>query len=215
MKRVLTSLATVLVLASGAHAEGETTNDGSGFYLGAGFGLSGYYATFFDSSYRLDDPDNTYVVKAKSLNDNDVGYLLYAGYQINKIIGVEFSYTDYGKFEYKQYYQEPKSVAVYANAGYTFLNGQLRPFGNLGLGYLKQNQSARYYDLKDKFVTGHFGLGGEYYPTVLKGLGFRAAMEGDVYIDRVTAVDEDTNTRSTESLWQEYYLFYAGIQYKF
>ncbi|WP_345974629.1 outer membrane beta-barrel protein [Sulfurimonas sp. HSL3-7] len=215
MKKVMASLAATFVLVGGAYAEGETPNDGSGFYIGAGFGISGYYATFFDNSYNMDDPDNTYVVSASKLNDNDAGYLLYAGYQINKIIGVEFSYTDYGRFEYKKYHQEPKAVAVYANAGYTFLNGQLRPFGNLGLGYLKQNQSDRYYDLKDKFATVHFGIGGEYYPTVLKGLGFRAAMEGDVYVDRVTAVDEDTNKRSTESLWQEYYLFYAGVQYKF
>jgi hypothetical protein len=213
MKKVMASLATTLIVAGGAYA--ETPNDGSGFYMGAALGASGYYATFFDSSYNMDDPDDTYVVSASSLNDTDVGYLLYAGYQINKIIGVEFSYTDYGRFEYKKYYQEPKAVAMYANAGYTFLNGQLRPFGNLGLGYLNKNQSDRYYDLEEKFVTMHFGIGGDYYPTVLKGLGFRAAMETDVFVDKVTAVDEDTDKRSTESLWQEYVLFYAGVQYKF
>jgi hypothetical protein len=144
-----------------------------------------------------------------------MGYLFYAGYQFNKIIGVELSYIDYGRFEYKRYYQEPKAVAVYANAGYTFLNGQLRPFGNLGLGYLKQNQSDRYYDFKDKFVTMHIGLGGEYYPKALQGVGFRAAAEADVYVDRVSVVDDDNNERSTQPLWEEYVLFYAGIQYKF
>lgn len=215
MRKVLMSLVGSLLLVSSVSAQEETIDDGRGFYIGAGLGASGYFASFFDSSYRLDDPDNTYVIKGSSLSDTDIGYLLYAGYQINKIIGVEASYTDYGRFEYKKYYQEPQAVALYANAGYSFLNGQLRPFGNLGLGYLKQNQSDRYYDIKDKFVTMHMGLGGEYYPTVLKGLGFRAAFEADVYVDRVTAVDEDTNVRSTQSLWEEYFLFYAGIQYKF
>jgi Outer membrane protein beta-barrel domain len=215
MKKILMSLACTSILVSAAWAQDDVVNDGSGFYVGAGFGASGYFATLFDSTYNIYDPDNTYVVSASSLNDVDVGYLFYAGYQINKIIGVEASYTDYGRFEYKKYYQEPQAVALYANAGYSFLNGQLRPFGILGLGYLKQNQSDRYYDIKDKFVTMHMGLGGEYYPTVLKGLGFRAAFEADVYVDSVTAVDEDTNVRSTQSLWEEYFLFYAGIQYKF
>lgn len=215
MKKVLISLVCTSILVSAAWAQDDAVNDGSGFYIGAGLGASGYFATLFDSSYNIYDPDTTYVVSASSLNDTDVGYLFYAGYQINKIIGVEVSYTDYGRFEYKNYYQEPQAVALYANAGYTFLNGQLRPFGNLGLGYLNQNQSDRYYDMKEKFATLHMGLGGEYYPTVLKGLGFRAAFEADVYVDSVTAVDEDTNVRSTQSLWEEYFLFYAGVQYKF
>ena len=215
MKKVLVSLATAFLLANGAYAQDEMRNDGRGFYLGAGLGVSSYQVTYLDDSYNLYDSDDNYVVEADSLDDSDMGYLFYAGYQFNKIIGIEASYTDYGRFEYRKSYREPKAAALYANAGYSFFDGQLRPFGNLGFGYLWQKQSERYYDFDDAFATLHTGLGVEYYPSVLKGLGFRAAYESDFHVERVRSVDEDTDEVTRESLWQDYTLFYFGLQYKF
>ncbi len=91
MKKILMSLACTSILVSAAWAQDDVVNDGSGFYIGAGLGASGYFATLFDSTYNIYDPDSTYVVSASSLNDVDVGYLFYAWYHINKIIGVEAS----------------------------------------------------------------------------------------------------------------------------
>ncbi len=160
-----------------------------------------------------------FTFEASELEDSDSGNLLYAGYQFNKIIAVEAAYTEYGNFSKiifaKQYSQTPESLAVYANAGYTFLNGQLRPFGIGGLGYLNRNQSRAYDRLgfKGEFVTLHLGFGIDYYPTVLRGLGFRLSFSDDMYVE--SDYTYTGSTTETDSLWQNYSLFYAGVQYKF
>ena len=218
MRNIIIGLVSSAVLVTAEVPVEMVEKTGEGFYLGAGAGMSGYTVSYFESEFNFNDDTYT-LVNADNLDDNDVGYLFYAGYQINKIIGVEASYTDYGKFQVDgidRYYQEPKAVALYANAGYTFLNGQLRPFGMLGLGYLQQNQSDRYISgLKEDFVTFHMGAGVDYYPTILRGLGFRAAFTGDLYVDSAYTVNEDTNITTSESLWEDYSLIYVGIQYKF
>ena len=213
------SVGASLLLAAKSASTPVQENTGEGFYLGAGFGASLYNMTLAKSEYKLDD--GTYTFDTADLNENDTGYLFYAGYQINKIIGVEASYTNYGTFSKdkfaKTYSQTPKSIAAYANAGYTFLNGQLRPFGLLGLGYLQKNQSKDYkdiLDIKDDIVTVHYGMGVEYYPTVLKGLGFRASYTGDSHAQGNYDASDNNTTQST-SLWQNYGLFYIGAQYKF
>ena len=218
MRNILIGLISSAVLVTAEVPVKNIENSGEGFYLGGGLGPSGYTVSYFESKYNFND--NTYgLINTERLDDNDVGYTFYAGYQINKIIGVEASYTDYGRFEVSgidRYYQEPTAVAVYANAGYTFLNGQLRPFGMLGLGYLQQNQSDRYITgLKEDFATFHMGIGFDYYPTLFRGLGFRAAFTGDLYVDSVYTLNEDTNVSTSQSLWEDYSLFYMGIQYKF
>ena len=223
MNKLATTMITLAVGASLVLAAENTSspvkeNTGEGFYLGAGFGASLYNLTLAHSEYQLENDTGTF--DAADLKENDTGYLFYAGYQINKIIGVEASYTDYGTFSKekfnKVYSQTPKSMAVYANAGYTFLNGQLRPFGLLGLGYLQKNQSKDYdhLEVKDNIATLHYGVGVDYYPTSLKGLGFRASFTGDTYAEgSYKAVDD--NITETTSLWQNYGLFYIGAQYKF
>ncbi|RLA71308.1 MAG: hypothetical protein DRG24_05660 [Epsilonproteobacteria bacterium] len=209
MKKSLTlSLAVALATFSLYASE-----DASGTYFGVAGGWSGYKAKFIDSDYYIDDDESSGSSRTKSYDESDKGYKLYGGYQFNKIIGVEASYTDYGVMESRNYTQKPQSFSVYANAGYNFLNGQLRPFGLLGLGYLKTNQSRDI--LKDDFMTVHAGGGVEYYPKVLGGLGFRAAVEGDFYISSQSAVDESGHYYSSETFCQRYVLLYLGVQYKF
>ncbi len=209
MKKSLTlSLAAVLTAASLYASE-----DGSGVYFGAAAGWSGFNAEFIDSDYYIDDDVTSGSRKTNSYDTNNEGYKIYGGYQFNSIIGVEGSFTHYGAQSSKYYSQKPESFAVSANAGYNFLNGQLRPFGLLGIGYLNTNQSRDVLD--DDLFVGHFGLGIEYYPTVLRGFGLRAAFEGDVSITSQTAVDETGNYYSTETFWQSYSMFYFGAQYKF
>jgi len=209
MKKSLTLSMAAALLSVSLYA----SEDGSGTYFGVAGGWSGYKAKFIDSDYYIDDDESSGSSKSNSIDDSDEGYKLYGGYQFNKIIGVEASYTDYGVMEFKNYTQKPQSFSVYANAGYNFLNGQLRPFGLLGLGYLKTNQSRNLLD--DDFVTVHAGGGVEYYPTVLGGLGFRAAVEADIHISSQTAVDETGNYYSSETFCQRYTLLYMGVQYKF
>jgi len=185
----------------------------SGTYFGFGGGWSGYKAKFTDSDYYIVEDETSGTSETKSYDESDKGYKIYGGYQFNKIIGVEASFTDYGTLSSDNYTQKPQSLAVYANAGYNFLNGQLRPFGVLGVGYLKTHQSRDILD--DDFVTLHAGGGVEYYPAVLKGMGFRAAVEGDFNSSSERAVDESGNYYSSERFWQRHVLLYLGVQYKF
>jgi hypothetical protein len=198
----------------------ESVNTGKGFYLGGGAGASRYSITLTNSSYDYSDPDNpTLIFESSELEDSDSGGIWYAGYQINKIIAVEAGYTDYGNFSKtifaKNYSQSPESFSVYANIGYTFLNGQLRPFGIAGLGYLKKNQSQAYdrLNFKEDFATLHVGFGVDYYPTILRGLGFRLSFSDDVHVE--SAYSDSGGASEKDSLWQNYSLLYAGIQFKF
>ena len=216
--------------AATAPTEATTTqvnNTAKGFYLGAGLGTSFYNASLTKSQYYIQDPDGTYVIKGddlSELDDSDTGYILYGGYQFNKIVGIEGSFTDYGTFssdlKNRTYTKQPQSYAIAANVGYNFLNGQLRPFGIIGLGYLITNQDCDYKRLdiwKEDFVTLHMGVGVEYYPTVLKGLGFRASYVADSYVGEVDTFEGPSTTDKVTHtlLWQNYSLLYAAIAYKF
>ena len=238
MKKITTTLFALTLSASTLlAAEVPEVNTGKGFYMGAGFGTSLYNVALSDTTYIIrDDSDVDYAVNGddlSELDDIDFGYVLYAGYLFNKIIGVEASFTDYGAFsgtlketddsgntKESKFTKKPKSMAVYANAGYTFLNGQLRPFGNLGLGYMKTYQSKTYSNLQfqEDFMTLHYGVGVDYYPTAFKGFGFRASYVGDSFADYdVDAVDGPSGTTKvdTTTLWQNYALFFVSAQYKF
>jgi hypothetical protein len=207
----MTTRMILLFFASFALNALSATDDGSGYYLGAGGGWSGYRALFVNGDYTIDD-DYSGATQTKSYDEQDAGYRFYGGYQFNKIIGIEGAYTDYGTLSSSSYTQEPYSISLSANAGYSFLEGQLRPFGLLGLAYLKTNQSR---DLLDEERAAiHAGLGVEYYPTALHGLGFRAALDADFHISN-QAAEDDSGNLSLQSFYQHYRLLYAGLQYKF
>ena len=209
----------------------NSTNTGAGFYIGVGVGTGAYSAAITDGDYYIDtDGDgsssgsNIKGDDLDGLDDTSSTAIVYAGYQFNKIIAVEASYTDHGSYSgeldlTKGFKKKPESLAVYANAGYTFFNGQLRPFGLLGLGYIDTNQS-RAYDLlgvDDTAVSLHMGGGVEYYPTALKGMGFRLAYTVDFFSDNNYESYEGRNgtlIRST-TLWQALDMLYVGAQYKF
>ncbi len=209
MKKNITALLIVLLSVSGAFA----SQDGSGIYFGVGAGASKHKAAFVDSDYYVEDDTETGISIVHSFDANDKGYKIYGGYQFNSVMAIEAAFTDYGTLESNHYTQKPQSFTVYANAGYNFLNGQLRPFGVLGAGYLKTNQSRDILD-EDLFVV-HGGGGVEYYPTVLGGLGLRAAVEADFHFSGESAVDESENHYSSEAFYQKYVLWYLGVSYKF
>ena len=204
-------------------------NTGKGFYIGLGAGTGSYSATLTNAKYYIDsDGDNSSSnIKGDNLDgldDTSSTTIAYAGYQFNKIIALEASYTDHGSYSgelglNKAFKKNPGSIAVYANAGYSFLNGQLRPFGLLGLAYVDTKQSNAYerIDIDDTAVALHIGTGVEYFPTALRGVGFRLAYTIDLFTDNSYDVYEGDNGTSIKSttLWQALDQLYVGIQYKF
>jgi len=223
MKKFTVALSLVSLIASAALAE-ESVAKAEGFYAGLGGGvtLNGVMLTKDDT---VSDGVNSYDVS--TMDDSSAGYLLYAGYQFNKIIAIEASFVDYGSFSddiksknglvTRTFTSDPMGGAVYANAGYTFDNG-VRPFAQLGLGYMANNQSDnldRLNNFDDSFMTMRFGLGVEYAPTALKGFGFRAAYIEDVNMD-ANAVADDENGKTVDAVLMRYYgMLYVGAQYKF
>ncbi len=192
------------ILAMGAAALLSTAviagPNSSGAYVGAGFGATGYA----DDNYVQD-------VGRTGLDKSDTGYKIYGGYQFNNIVGVEVGYTDYGKFSAAQdYIQEANAMSVGANVGYSFLDGQLRPFGIIGLGYVNlDTQNSPVTIVDDTVATFHYGVGIQYEPDALIGFGLRLAYEEDFYsIEHVKVI-------GTITYLQALGVVYLGVQYKF
>ena len=211
------------MLTSAAVAQDAPTQKIDGFYAGLGGGVSGNAVILSNGSY-VSDGTSTY--DFNSLSDISGGYIVYAGYQFNKIIAVEASFVDYGSFKdstkirntniEKTFTSDPLGGAVYANAGYTFGNG-LRPFGQLGLGYIDSNPGSNYNGtgISEDFMTMKWGVGLEYAPVKLKGVGFRFAFTGDTNMDSEYESVDNSNDIKTTYLWRYYEMFYVGAQYKF
>lgn len=187
MKKILLAS----LLAFGLTASAIASEDGSGAYIGLGYGT-----TTFDKgdAPRLND-------------DSDSGYKVYGGYLFNKVVGVEAAYTDYGDYTYiTNTTLSPTAISIAANLGYTFLNGQLRPYALAGLSYLDLNQNRTAYYDDDNTVAFAYGAGIEYSPTILKGLGFRASWNADIYVVDPIITDDYTQTLG---------MLNVSVQYKF
>jgi len=220
-KKTLLKVLTLTIFSTFALANDASapTQKVSGVYLGGGGGLSYGSSTLFLGTYQ--DENSQYT--SNTLSDTSQAYLIYAGYQFNKIIAVEASYRNYGSFSdtstallgaTKTFTTSPDSYSVYANAGYTFSNG-LRPFAQLGLGYTYLNASSSSQDigLKDS-ASFVFGMGLEYAPVKLAGLGFRLGYVYDMIMD--SSYNANDNGRDTSSvLLNLNVMYYVGAQYKF
>ncbi len=176
----------------------------SGFYAGVGFGSFGYSEE--DSWGYSNNP-----ISAEADGNSTKVYL---GYQFNKIVGIEGTYTDYGTAKAKvgNYSMKPSSISLAANLGYTFKNG-IRPFGLVGMSSLDLNQSEELLT-DDSGAAFKFGFGVEYTPKALGGVQFRAAYEMDMYAVEYldyqsgTGLTTETNLYALDSL-------YVGASYKF
>jgi len=200
-----------LILLLNAFNTVYASDDGSGTYFGLAGGYTTYNAFFTHNQYYIQD--ETTVSTTKSFHENSTGLKVYGGYQFNKIVAVEAAYVEYGKFTTTDYTQDPSSFSVYANLGYNFLNGQLRPFGMVGLGSLNNFQSRDL--LQQTMKTIHGGVGIEYSPTSLHGLGFRASVEWDAHADYQNVVDENNNQEDSVLFYQNYSLWSLAVQFKF
>jgi len=198
MKKSLLVMGTAALLATAVMA-GENS---SGTYVGLGFGATGYEDDNFVSNEQ----------NRADLDQSDKGFTLYGGYQFNNIIAVEGSFKDYGQFSADQgYSQAATALSVCANVGYSFLDGQLRPFALLGLGYVDldiENANPNL-DMDDSGLSAHYGIGVQYEPDVLIGFGLRFAYEADAYAIRVEKLSGD------DTYGQALGMLYLGVQYKF
>ena len=223
MKKVFTSFALGCILLSGALSAEEVKPaplKADGFYLGVGGGVTFNVTILSLGNYQ----DDTTTYSTGDLSDTDVGYIVYGGYQFNKIIAVEAAYTDCGSFSdtaskifqpgVETFSSDPSTVSVYANAGYTFANG-LRPYGQLGLGYLMVNGSSSMDAIGvDDGLSMRFGLGLDYASKKLSGFGFRVAYVEDVAMDYSYNADDNGYDTST-LLMNVNGMLYVGAQYKF
>ncbi|HIP75799.1 MAG TPA: hypothetical protein EYH12_01335 [Psychromonas hadalis] len=125
MKKLVTGL-TVVALTVATTFVQAAEQKVSGFYLGGTVGQSGIDYDYSDYS---DD------------SDSDSGFALIGGYQFNRVVGIEVSYTDHGKFSGKNYEIAPSSFAVAANLAWTFSNG-IRPYALVGLSAVTLDESA-------------------------------------------------------------------------
>lgn len=176
----------------------------SGAYIGFGYGNTIYESDGFVSEQ----------ITPSAFDEDDGGLTFYGGYQFNNIVGVELSYRDYGKFEADSgFAQEPTGLSVGANVGYSFLDGQLRPFGVLGMGFVKMNYinlPSYVISLDDSGAAVHYGVGVQYEPDILLGLGLRMAYEADTY-----TIEVQDSSIGTKTYTQTLGMLYLGIQYKF
>ena len=230
MYKILTMMGLGFILLTSEVTAAERSSEvkiakSDGFYAGVGGGFSLGGVVLSNSTYIS---DGTYNYNVGTMSDTSAGYILFGGYQFNKIIAVEASFTDYGSFSDSvsilntssraTFTSDPISGAVYANAGYTFESGW-RPFGQLGLGYMVSNAStnlSRLDDFSDDFVTMHYGVGVEYAPASFNGFGLRLAFSGDMTMEyNVIAVDSSGNIVEDAFMMRLYELVYFGAQYKF
>jgi len=209
MKKILVSVLAASVLSTMALAGSNS----SGGYVGLGYGSTVYSdADYLDKELKVDN-----------LNTSDSGYKVYGGYQFNNIVGIEAAYTDYGKFTAdRNFAMSSTAFSVAANLGYSFLDGQLRPFGTIGLSYVSSDYSnyptsvsngSGYLIVTPPDKTHgaiHYGLGIQYEPDALIGFGARLAYEADTY-----AIAIEKTGSSDETYSQSLGIVYLGVQYKF
>ena len=180
------------------------SENGSGAYVGFGLGSTAYV----DSGFAKEQSDRNV---EEEIAVSSFGAKLYGGYQFSKIIGIEAAYIHYGEFSLNdEYTYSAQGLSLSANVGYTFLTGQLRPYALLGLGYILSDFSHENTPVDDKNPTLHIGLGLDYEPMSLGGVGFRVAYESNSFS---YIVDEDTPEEKKYP--QGFGVLYLGAYYKF
>jgi len=189
----------------------------SGPYIGVGFGSSAYNDNGMLDDYSYFDATDY------SLDDTAAGFRLYGGYKFNPVVSIEGAYTNYGEFtihdNYQYYFNSlsftPTSLSLSANLGYDFLDGQLRPFGIIGMSYVdldNLNGLNHWFVSNDSSMGLHIGFGVEYNPWALNGFGFRLAYEGDIF-------EVDTDYGYTGYIEDHYIqsvgMLYLGAHFRF
>ena len=179
-------------------------DSGSGFYGGVGFGIS----AFEDKDFvKVEQP---YVQTTVSKSDR--GTKLYFGYQMDEIVGFELGYTDYGSFTAEDYVHTIKGIDISFNVGYTFVEGTLRPYLIVGMGYVfNEFPHDKIPSLKLDHLSSHIGLGLDYTPIFASGFGLRIAFERNGYTYSIV----QSESVETNDYKQVVGLLYLGVHYKY
>ncbi|GAD88454.1 outer membrane protein [Vibrio halioticoli] len=218
----LVALCGIALLSSSAFA----SSDPSGFYVLGAVGTTGIddggYTDDFNDNVNISQPSFDSELETKGSTKT---YSM--GYQINRIVGVEATYMDYGRINLNQKSAgvstgssqvfAPESFSVSANLGYSFHNG-LRPFAKIGISYIDFGvEDAGNSSFKDINGHGgiHIGAGVEYALDLGENHGnvlFRTGVEGDIANVELEgsqgAFIEDNYNWSIATL-------YAGVGYRF
>ncbi|WP_241816671.1 porin family protein [Vibrio tasmaniensis] len=172
MKKMIVTLALIAPLSAVA-----AQKDPNGFYIGVGAG-----------STELDDGGFGKAItrKTTTTETESPSYKLIAGYQINRIIGIEGQYTKYGTSttkvgSSKAFTTDFSSISVAANVGYTFDIG-LRPYALLGYSFLnseiENSGNNKYFATKSSTVSGiKMGVGVVYAIPAAPALALRAGID--------------------------------------
>ena len=200
MKRMFVVLACVMALSSLSLADEK----GRGLYVGIGYGN-----TAFDDDDFVKEEQPTV---QGSLSEKSSGVKLYMGYQVNKIVGLECGYINYGSFYADDYVHKAMATSLAVNLGYTFLEGTLRPYTLLGLGYVFNNFPHNDVpSVAPNNIASHLGLGLDYTPVFASGFGLRIAFEADGYTYKIEKETPDT----VKEYEQTFGMLYVGVHYKY
>lgn len=204
-------LALLLIFSTSSLANNSETARLSGWYVGAGAGLTG----FSDGVLNDDDAFSRNVSKLDSQHST---LHMYGGYYVNRIVGIEVSYRHYGELTtaYEQPISttfSPNAFSVSANVGYTFDTG-IRAFGLAGLSSLQIKQSVDGWQ-DDQYLAFHYGVGGEYQPTFVHGLTLRIAYEADLYSAQINDIYNNPAQQDYDAYIAQISSLYVGIGYKF
>jgi hypothetical protein len=187
MKKILGSVVITLLLTIVINAE----DNARGFYLGIGSGSMKY---------------NDDGLASNDLDDKNNGTKLYLGFQFNKVVGVEYSYINYDKYNSYTISQEFTEHKIGANLGYSFMNAQLRPFINLGLALISRDiTGGNVYQIDDGGLGLAYGLGIQYEPNFLNGVGIRIGYDSTLFAQKI----------GYETYNQSLNMTYIALQYKF
>ena len=192
----------LLFMTLNLNAEGSAR----GFYLGVGSGL-----------FLYDDGGLLEKEFGAEHQSSGLGYYkFFGGYQMHRVIAIEFSLFNYlVENSNQEYTYRAVGGFVGPNLGMTFFQRTIRVFTVLGLS-LVSSQHENIKDVSDDMKTAlafHYGLGVTYEPMNFYDLGFRLALERDTF---ATYIEDDiAYTSETDSYRQNLDQLYFGVQYKF
>jgi len=175
-----------------------------GLYVGMGVGSTAY----IDNGFAKDNVSGV----SEEVTSTEVGAKLFAGYQFNQIFGVETAYVYYGTFKVNdQYTYKAQALSVVGNIGYSFIKIGVRPYVLMGMGYIFSDFTDQdRVDVPKANPTIHLGIGLDYVPGTLGGIGFRIAYESNSFV-----YDFNQDTPQEEQYAQAFGLLYLGVGYKF
>ncbi len=188
-----------------------TAEEGAGFFVGTGFGVSDYDEESFYQQQQLDDSAS--------------GGKFYGGYRFNHYVSVEGALLALGTFDADSFSAKVEndfsvlSVAVLGNLPLAY---GFSLFGQLGVGMATISQEISYASPSGQLFTGDdddsagtsvYGVGVKLIPPKLPRIEFRLSWER--YNFSVNTIRIENNTRIKDGVDTELDLYLLGIAYNF